>query len=341
MESIHYGSIAVVTSNDNLVAWYGNPQTITFLRSTAKPFQILPLIENGGREKFGLTPKEIALICASHSGTDEHKAVVESIQAKTGVLESDLLCGIHQPLHRVTADEMALRGEKPTPNRHNCSGKHTGMVAYARLGGHSYQPGENAYINFSHPIQVEILSVFAQMSGLKSSDVHVGVDGCSAPNFAVPLRNTALGYARLCDPTGLTERRRAACQTITQAMMANPFMVGGPGSFDTALMEVTQGRIISKGGAEGFQGMGVMPGAISPASPAMGIAFKISDGDYRNQARSAIALEILRQLNLLSESELSLLKGFGPSFTLTNFRKIEIGQGLTSFRLKYPINPPG
>ena len=133
VESVHFGAIAAVDSTGKLVAWYGDPDLLTFTRSSAKPLQALPFLESGGMSYFDLTLQEVALLCASHSGTDEHMAVIQSIQAKTGVRESDLMCGVHTVYDRKTAEAMRERGETPTPNRHNCSGKHTGMLAFARL----------------------------------------------------------------------------------------------------------------------------------------------------------------------------------------------------------------
>jgi L-asparaginase II len=161
------------------------------------------------------------------------------------------------------------------------------------------------------------------------------VDGCSAPNFAVPLRNAALGFARLSAPEGLPEKRQKACRTITSAMISHPLMVAGPGGFDTALMEAAGGKIVCKGGAEGYQGIGVMPGAIEPGSLALGITYKISDGDSRGLARSAIALEVLRQLHVLTDKELETLSEFGPMTPLYNGRKIHIGDGFPSFQLEF------
>ncbi len=345
VESIHYGSVAVVDASGRLVAWYGNPETVTFLRSSAKPLQALPFIEHGGPATFHLTPPEIALICASHSGTDEHLAMVQGIQAKTGVHESDLLCGTHPLSDEPTVEAMRRRGEMITPNRHNCSGKHTGMLAYIllkQLGGEEMPPGL-PYISPRHPIQKEIQATFAGMSSLPPEEVAVGVDGCSVPNFAVPLRRAALAYARLCDPSELAADRAQACRTIVSAMVAHPFMVGGPDSFDTLLMETTRGKIICKGGAEGYQAMGLLPGALGPGSPALGITLKISDGDlgghalprgrYRGSARPAVALEVLRQLGALSASDLETLSGYGPTFKLQNWREIEVGMGRPCFQL--------
>jgi L-asparaginase II len=333
VESVHNGAIAVVDAIGQLAAWYGDPNAVTFLRSTAKPFQALPFIEHGGHNQFSLTSREIAMICASHSGTEEQVRVVQSIQAKTGVSESDLLCGAHYPYHEPTAEAMRERKEQPRPNQHNCSGKHSGMLAYARWLGLSTAD----YINPQHPIQQEILRTFAGMCELPVEQVGLGMDGCSAPNFAVPLRDAAFALARLCDPDDgavFPPERRAACQTIVSAMVNHPDMVGGPGRFDTRLMEVGNRRILVKGGAEGYQGVGLLPGALGPGSLALGITIKISDGDFRSRARPGVTLEVLRQLEVLSQPELDLLSDFGPTIPVENWRKIKVGQGRPCFQLE-------
>lgn len=338
VESVHDGAVAVVDVYGNLLAWFGDPEAITFLRSTAKPFQALPFIQHGGHEFFGLTQKEIALICASHSGTDDHAATAASIQAKTGVKEADLMCGVHEPMDADTAAALRERKETLTPNRHNCSGKHSGMLAYVKMKQSSGEavPADLAYIDYEHPIQKEILNAFAEMCGLPVEAVALGVDGCSAPNFAVPLRNAALAFARLSDPetAGVQPPERArACHTISAAMMAHPEMVGGPGRFDTCLMQLTAGRMVSKGGAEAFQGIGLMPGALGPGSPAVGIALKVADGDSRHLVRSAVALEVMRQLGALSSDEMDRLCDFGPRSQRFNWRKVSVGEAYPTFKL--------
>jgi len=340
VESIHDGAVAVVDVTGKLVAWYGDPAAITFLRSSAKPFQALPFIEHGGQAYYNLTPREIALICASHSGTDEHVALAQSIQNKTGVSEADLLCGVHYPYHEATAEALRERRELPTPNRHNCSGKHTGMLAYVRMSEPPETSGEEVlpYIDPQHAIQKEIVQTFADMCSLPVEQVKVGIDGCSAPNFAVPLRNAALAYARLCDPeTGgvMPPERAAACHTIASAMMYNADMVGGPGRFDTLLMDLAQGRVLIKAGAEGYQGIGLMPGALRLGSPAMGVAIKIGDGDLRAAIRPAIVLEVLRQLGAFTHLEMQQLADFGPTFPVKNWRKVVVGEGRPQFQLQF------
>src|SRR4030066_1397919 len=215
VESLHFGAIAVMESTGRIAAWYGDPGLVTYTRSSAKPLQALPFLENDGNSYYGLTLQEVALLCASHSGTDEHVAVVKSIQAKTGVSESDLMCGVHTAYDRTTAAAMRERGEEPTPNRHNCSGKHTGMLAFSRKLGFPVGPNELAYIDPDHPVQQKILHTLAEMCDLPVEQIHVGIDGCSAPNFAQPLRNTALGFARICQPDGLPEKQAETCHLIS------------------------------------------------------------------------------------------------------------------------------
>jgi L-asparaginase II len=339
VESIHNGAIAIVDIHGKLLAWAGDAYAVTFLRSSAKPFQALPFLEQGGQAVFDLTPREIALACASHSGTDEHVAVARSMQMKADLSEADLLCGVHPPYDEATVDAMRERKESPTPNRNNCSGKHTAMLAFARLN-HQNNPDSAetlTYIDIHHPIQQQILHTFAEMCDIPAEKVETGIDGCSAPNFAVPLYNAALAYARLCDPEmgRVCGRERVeACGIITSAMMFNPDMVGGPGRFDTRLMEAARGRLLVKGGAEGFQAIGIMPGALYSDSPALGIALKISDGDQKSRARPAVALEVLRQLNVLPQNELDMLAEFGPVSPVENLRRLVVGECRPVFQLQ-------
>lgn len=335
VESIHDGAVAVVDVRGNLLAWYGDSDAVTFLRSSAKPFQALPFVQHGGSQAFGLTERELAVMCASHSGTNDHFDIVSGIQKKVGLSESDLMCGVHDPLDKDTADRLRDSKEKPTSNRHNCSGKHTGMLAFARLTG-TFDPNL-PYIDPSHPIQREILQTFAEMCDLPVESVALGIDGCSAPNFAVPLRNAALAYARLVDPEAggvAPASRAAACRQIFTAMTSHPDMVGGPGRFDTRLMSVARGTLVSKGGAEAYQGIGICPGALGPGSPAMGIALKIADGDGRARVSAAVSLEVLRQLGVLSPDQLAEMADLGPRFPVLNWRKIVAGQGYPVFQLE-------
>ncbi len=339
VESLHYGAIAVADSHGRLLHSYGDPQTVAFLRSSAKPFQALPFVERGGARTFGLTPRELALVCASHEGSDEHVQVARDIQAKAGIQESDLQCGVHMPGDVTAYKSLIARGEKPTPNRNNCSGKHSGMLAHAKMRGLPLE----TYLENDHPIQQDILTAFAEMCDYPREKVELGIDGCSAPNFAVPLYNAALAFARLCDPRGLSAARAEACRTITSAMTAHPEMVSGRGEFDCRLMQAGAGRIVCKRGAEGYQAIGLLPGALGPDSPGIGITFKVSDGDllFRtiniqplNRVRPAVTLEILRTLGALNESQLKELAEFGPVLPIRNHRGLVTGESHPIFRLQ-------
>ena len=338
VESIHYGSIAVVDSNGKLIAAYGDPKMVAFLRSSAKPFQALPFVERGGVEHFGFTQRELSLSCASHNGALLHVQTAEAMQKKIGIEEHHLQCGTHMPDDVAELKSMIVNDRKPTPNYNNCSGKHTAMLACAKMRG---LPLEN-YLDITHPIQQDILATFAEMCQIPVAEVELGTDGCSAPNFAVPLYNAALGMARFCDPRELSEARATACRKITAAMTAFPEMVSGYGEFDEQLMKVGEGKFVTKRGAEGFQIMGVMPGVIAPDAPGLGIAFKVSDGDASrmaddlstsNRVRPAVAIEILRQLGALSAQQEQALAGFGPVKSIKNHQSILTGQSRPAFKL--------
>src|SRR5512141_2604145 len=246
VESVHYGSIAVVDSNGKMIASYGDPQTVAFLRSSAKPCQVLPFVERGGVEHFGFTQRELSLSCASHEGSDMHVQAVVALQKKIGIEESNLMCGSHLPGDVDELKRLIVNNIHPRTNHNNCSGKHTAMLAHAKMRG---LPLEN-YLDIVHPVQQDILGTFAEMCLIPLSEIQLGVDGCSAPNFAVPLYNAALGMARYCDPRELSEERATACRKITAAMSAFPEMMSGYGEFDEQLMKVGEGKIITKRGAE-------------------------------------------------------------------------------------------
>ena len=336
IESTHLGSIAVVDSQGILLHKIGDPNTVAFLRSSAKPFQALPFVERGGAEHFGFTPRELALACASHETAQIHLDAVAALQSKIGIHESDLQCGPHLPSDSSMLKRAIRENITPTANFNNCSGKHTAMLAHAKMRGLPLE----SYLSNEHPLQRDILACFAEMCGLPADKVALGVDGCSAPNFAVPLHNSALAMARLCDPRDLNESRAIACQKITSAMTSHPEMVSNFGEFDCELMKVGAGKIVTKRGAEGFQIIGILPGLVSDFG--IGITFKVTDGDpgrmndqlvSRARVRPAVTLEILRQLGALAESQLAALSVFGPKRVLKNYAGLETGESVPVFKL--------
>jgi L-asparaginase II len=336
VESTHFGSIAVVDSTGKILHSWGDPQTVAFLRSSAKPFQILPFVERGGVEHFHFTQRELSISCASHETAQMHLDTVREMQARIGIEERSLQCGPHLPGDASMLKTTIKQDIEPTANFNNCSGKHTAMLAHAKMRG---LPLEN-YLDRAHPIQQDILAVIAEMCGIEKDKIELGIDGCSAPNFALPLANSALGMAHLCDPRGLSEARATACRKVTAAMTTHPEMVANHGEFDTELMKTGAGKIVTKRGAEGFQIIGLMPGVYGENG--VGIAMKVVDGDAahmdnelvsRNRVRPAVALEILRQMKALDEAQLKTLARFGPSKQLTNYGGLVTGESHPVFDL--------
>lgn len=321
VECIHFGAFAVVDADGHLLSSGGDPDLVTFPRSSMKPFQLLPFLEADGPAHFGLNEEEVAIMCASHTGTDYHVRVIRSIHAKVGLKEENLQCGFHWPSDKDTSFEMRKRGETPTPYRHNCSGKHSGMLAMAKLIS---APMEN-YLEMSNPVQQGILKKVAEFCELPPESLIIGTDGCSAPVFAMPLRHFAHACAKLGDPSGLNETQARACNMATQAMRAYPTMVAGPGQLDTILMEVMAGKVFSKGGAEGYQMIGVMPGVLERYPKGIGITMKFSDGDSSRRATSALTVAILSALGFEKEMQSEAFARFNTPI-LHNWRGIEIGE---------------
>jgi L-asparaginase II len=196
------------------------------------------------------------------------------------------------------------------------------------------------YLDINHPIQQDILQTISEMCAIEKEKIQLGVDGCSAINFAMPLYNAALGIAKFCDPFQLTEVRASACGKITSAMLDHPEMISNFGEFDCELMQAGNRKVITKRGAEGFQIIGIMPNVMSERG--VGIAFKVVDGDKSSmnneletstRVRPAVTLEILRQLNVLDKSELKALEKFGPEKVLKNYAGLVTGQSRPVFEL--------
>ncbi|HET7636081.1 MAG TPA: asparaginase, partial [Candidatus Limnocylindria bacterium] len=286
VESRHRGSLALVDPAGELVASLGDAEQVIFLRSCAKPFQLAPFVASGLFDRYGFGDEALAIMAASHSGEDRHVRTVQALLRQAGLTQSVLQCGTHAPYDVETARRLARDGEPPTPIRHNCSGKHAGMVLFAKALG---EPIET-YWRPDHPIQRQILQSVSAATGLPAAKIRVGTDGCGAPTFAVPLSAAARAFARLADPSTMDDGRLAdALRRIRDAMMAHPELVGGERRrLDTALMRAEPRRFVAKGGAEGMEAVALLPGAVEAAAGGpLGLALKIEDGDPAGRARNA------------------------------------------------------
>ncbi len=303
VESGHRGSVAVVASDGSLIASAGAPEQFAFTRSSAKPFQLAPFVASGRFDEYGLGADALAIMAASHSGEDRHVRLVQEILRRAGLTSSVLQNQVHPPYDAETAQRLVRDGEKPTALRGNCSGKHAGMVLFAKASGWPIE----TYWHPDHPVQRLALETVSALSDVPIEEVATGVDGCGVVCFGMPLRGLAMAFARLADPSSVADPPlRSALTRIRDAMMEHPELVAGERRrIDTALMRAYPKRIVSKGGAEGVLAMALPPGALDATAPfgdrPMGIAAKIEDGNLGRRAGDAASIAILRQLGLVTD----------------------------------------
>lgn len=250
-------------------------------------------------------------MAASHAGEDRHVRLVQGALRAGGLTRSVLQCGTHTPYDTETAQRLARDGEPPGELRANCSGKHAAMVLHARAAGWDV----DTYWQPDHPVQQLALETVAAVSGVPARKIGTATDNCGVVTFALPLRAIARAYARLADPSGLTDAPlREALTRIRDAMVANPELVSGDRrQFDTDLMRAAPGRIVAKGGAEGLRSVGVLRGALGKGTPAIGLAVRIEDGDGARRAGPAATCEALRQIGVLGEAEMTAMSPYAAA----------------------------
>jgi L-asparaginase II len=327
-ESRHRGHVAAVEPDGKSIATLGAPENVTFLRSSAKPFQALPLLLTGAAERYGFTDREVALACGSHNGEPIHTELAASMLRKIGLGPEALRCGAHEPYGTEAARELHERGEQPSALHNNCSGKHSGMLAVAL---HLGAPIEN-YDSPENPVQKMIAEVVARFSDVAVTDMAVGIDGCGAPIFGLTVKAMALAYAKLvAPPASFDKATRDACDRIVRVMSAYPELIGGTSErLDTEIMRAAPGRIISKVGAEGVYTAGIRPCEAWPNG--FGLAIKIEDGDDK-RARPTVVIESLRQLGVLRDESLEAVAKYA-FFPVRNRRGEVVGEISASFSLR-------
>jgi L-asparaginase II len=295
VESVHAIFACAVDAGGKTALAYGDVDGFpVFLRSGAKPFIAAAVIEAGAREHFGLEPREIAVMAGSHGGQRFHVEAVRSILEKIDMPEDALQCGVHTPYNAAAALELERSGDPLTPIYNNCSGKHAGILALCKIMNAdplTYLDAENAAEQF-------ILDFCARVSDVKAAEMPVAVDGCGIPVYAVPLRSAAVSFLRLATLEGLSPDDAAALRVVRDAMVAFPQYVSGTGEFDARLMEAGGGFFVSKAGAEGVHGVGVL-------TPGLGLVCKVLDGTAR--ARGPAVLAMLKSLGVLSPAQLTKL----------------------------------
>jgi L-asparaginase II len=326
VESRQRGHVVVVGPDGLPERAVGEPDVLVTLRSAVKPFALVALVDAGGVPAFQLTPQELALMAASHSGEDLHVRTLQSVFRRANLAQSLLACGSEgMPIDRVTSTRLARDGETPGAFRHMCSGFHAASLLLSRHAGWSLQD----YWRPEHPSQLAVRAVVARVFGVNPQTMRTAVDSCGVLTYAFPLLEVARAFALLADPQGVADSpsRRALAPALTQirdAMMAAPELVGGTHErLDTALMRAAPGKLVSKGGAEALRGVGMVTlanggttgrrgsaaarSATRPppdGSSARGMALKIEDGDAQGRATWAATVEALAQVGALDDDGL-------------------------------------
>ena len=319
LEDQHFGAIAVVNAQGRLLAAAGDPQHTVFTRSTLKPLQALPFVQAGGPAHFGLASEQVAMLCASHSGENMHVAQVQTMLDKAGLHYKALRCGCHVPYffeHGVAGIPGAF-----DERHHNCSGKHSGFLAYCVQHG---LPLDD-YLEPAHPLQQAVRRCVAHAAGLDEADLKLGIDGCSAPNFAMPLTGLAQAYARLAAARESDEFGTGFAQ-LSSAMAAHPKLVSGTRRNDEAFMRAGRGDWVTKVGADGVQ-------AVASRSRGEAFAIKISDGN--KPALFAATVEVLAQLGWLDDAQREALAPWRAQ-DIVSIRGVKVGERLPVFRLQTP-----
>jgi L-asparaginase II len=296
VESRHQVSAIVVDAEGAIVAAWGDPERLTYPRSANKPLQALPLVETGAADRFNLTNRQIAFACASHQGEVFHVEAARDWLDQIGLDVAALECGAHMPPDEAHANQMIRAGEAPTALHNNCSGKHSGMLTHAVHCGED----PKGYIGIDHPTQRRITRAVMEICGVTGTPEQ-GVDGCGIPTFAIPLRNLALGMARLVDTGGLPAGRANAAARIVEGMAAAPEMVAGTTEFVTRAMQIAGEKAVVKSGAEG-----VFTGALRKKG--LGFALKAEDGAGRAAELAAAAL--LKRFADLDDAQVAALENF-------------------------------
>ncbi len=291
LESFHRGSVAIVDAAGSVHTAWGDIDRPIFPRSAVKLLQALPLIISGAADDLKLTAQELALACSSHNGEPEHVATAAAMLAKAGADPSVLECGAHWPYHDASSKALSARGEAPSVLHNNCSGKHAGFVCLGcrRAGGQDLFGHMRGYVEPEHPVMREVTAALQHATGYSLEDTARGVDGCSIPTYAVPLRHLAHAFAKVAAGHGLGAEHDSAARRLREAIAQAPHMVAGSGRVDTRLMQHFGARVCCKGGAEGVH-------CIALPELGLGIALKMDDGNTSRAADVATAALIERLL---------------------------------------------
>ena len=311
VESRHRGLVIAVDGDGRTVFSLGDTDTAVFPRSACKAMQALPLMESGAADTYGFGNRELALACSSHSGEPEHVELAAKMLAAAGRDVSALECGAHWSSDQKTLIAQARSLDAPTALHNNCSGKHAGFICACCHSGTEVK----GYVGYDHPLQREIRGTMESLTGAILAKDNCGVDGCSIPTYAVPLKGLAHGFAKMATGAGLAPERARASKRLIDACMAEPFFVAGTKRACTRLMKTAPGRIFAKTGAEGV---------FCAAIPEKGIAIALKCEDGTTRAAEAMVAATLARF-FRDEPELHAALMAQANHSMRNWNGIHVG----------------
>ena len=319
LECVHRGYICCVDEYGQVIYSIGDLDFVTYMRSSAKPIQVIPLIKRGLEKKYNLSNKEVTVMTGSHRAEPFHVNALESIMEKVKVEEEELICLPTYPLAMSAKEEILRQGGEKRRIYHNCSGKHMGILTLCI----DMECDKKDYWNINSPAQQEILSHISMISGYPREDIKIGTDGCGVPVFGMPMKNLAKAYMTMaCPDTIEDELTRNAVIKITKLMNENYEMVSGTNLICSLLL--MDDNIVAKGGAKGVYCFGLK-------EERLGFSIKIIDGS--EDEWPLIVASILEQINYKNKDTIDRLRKVFPSVIVNDNNKI-VGESIVKFKLK-------
>ena len=315
VESIHESKCLILDNNNKVLFTTNHENDLIYPRSAMKAFQAIPFIISRANEKYKLTEKQIAISCSSHYGEQEHIKVIKQWIKKLGISEKLLLCGTHNPLNLLSSNKLLLSGIKPNQIHNNCAGKHLGMISACLM----YNYNIKNYVNLNHPYQIQIRKILKYFMQCQISQKQKGVDGCSAPQYAFPLKNLSTAMINLIKNFNEENEYTNEIRLILNSIKKYPTLTGSKTKYDSQLMLATKGKMFAKWGAEGVL-------MFAHKSKKVGGVIKVKDGNER--ALPSASNAILKKLKILNKKELKILSNWSNQ-QLYNHAKIKIGNIFT------------
>ena len=311
LESLHEIKCFIGYINGKTIFSTNNENDIIYPRSSIKIFQGIPFSTSNAVKLYNLNKKQIALSCSSHCGEDFHVKELNNWLKKINLKISDLKCGIHNPIHQKSSNNLFLSGRQPNQIYNNCAGKHLAMLTSCVVNNF---PIKN-YLDFDHPHQINIRKVFSKFTEDIIPKNNYGIDGCSAPQYAFTIKKLGKALSNLLNSYNGKFEYSENIRLMINAILANPKFIGGSNNLDSNLIKISNKNLFCKGGAEGvFLFVHLKKGVFG--------ILKVKDGNER--ALPSAMYILMKKFKILKNKELDEFIHWINS-NLYNHAKIKVG----------------